>query len=107
MNNIFLITKREFLTQVKKKSFIVLTLLAPVMIIAFGAVVGLMFKANESHSIIEVVDKSGLFTNQLKSNDKLVNRFSNKPFASSELIFGPFIIPHKTSISLLSYIKKL
>lgn len=71
MNNIFLITKREFLTQVKKKSFIILTLLAPVLIIAFGAVVGLMFKANESHSIIEVVDKSGLFTNQLKSNDKL------------------------------------
>ncbi|MEI7488948.1 MAG: ABC transporter permease, partial [Chryseobacterium sp.] len=71
MNNIFLITKREFLTQVKKKSFIILTLLAPVMIIAFGAVIGLMFKANESHSIIEVVDKSGLFKNQLKSNDKL------------------------------------
>ncbi|MGU3376362.1 ABC transporter permease [Chryseobacterium sp. M5A1_1a] len=71
MNNIFLITKREFLTQVKKKSFIILTLLAPVMIIAFGAVIGLMFKANESHSVIEVVDKSGLFINQLKSNDKL------------------------------------
>ncbi|MET3536348.1 ABC transporter permease [Chryseobacterium limigenitum] len=71
MNNIFLITKREFLTQVKKKSFIILTLLAPIMIIAFGAVIGLMFKANESHSIIEVVDKSGLFKDQLKSNDKL------------------------------------
>ncbi|MBK1897685.1 ABC transporter permease [Chryseobacterium paridis] len=71
MNNIFLITKREFLTQVKKKSFIILTLLAPVMIIAFGAVIGLMFKANESHSVIEVVDKSGLFKNQLHSDSKL------------------------------------
>lgn len=71
MNNIFLITKREFLTQVKKKSFIILTLLAPIMLIAFGAVVGLMFKANESHNIIEVVDKSGLFINQLKSDDQL------------------------------------
>lgn len=71
MNHIFLITKREFLTQVKKKSFIILTLLAPVMLVAFGAVVGLMFKANESHSIIEVVDKSGLFKNQLKSDDQL------------------------------------
>lgn len=71
MNNIYLITKREFLTQVKKKSFILLTLLAPVMIIVFGAVIGLMFKANESHNIIEVVDNSGLFKGQLKSNDKL------------------------------------
>ncbi|KPE49821.1 ABC transporter permease [Chryseobacterium indologenes] len=71
MNNIFLITKREFLTQVKKKSFIILTLLAPLLLVAFGAVIGLMFKANESHSVIEVVDKSGLFKDQLKSNDKL------------------------------------
>ncbi|MBW8523199.1 ABC transporter permease [Chryseobacterium chendengshani] len=71
MNNIYLITKREFLTQVKKKSFILLTLLAPLMIIGFGAVIGLMFKANESHNVIEVVDNSGLFKNQLKSNDKL------------------------------------
>lgn len=71
MNNIFLITKREFLTQVKKKSFIILTLLAPLLLVAFGGVIGLMFKANESHSVIEVVDKSGLFKNRLKSNDKL------------------------------------
>ncbi|GEN66708.1 ABC transporter permease [Chryseobacterium rhizosphaerae] len=75
MNNIFLITKREFLTQVKKKSFIILTLLAPILIIAFGAVIGLMFKANESHSVIEVVDKSGLFRDQFKSNDKLDYQF--------------------------------
>ncbi|MFL9833904.1 ABC transporter permease [Chryseobacterium terrae] len=71
MNNIFLITKREFLTQVKKKSFIILTLLAPLMIIAFGAVIGFMFKANESHNIIEVVDNSGLFKGQLKSDEKI------------------------------------
>ena len=71
MSHIFLITKREFLTQVKKKSFVILTLLAPVMLVAFGAVIGLMFKANESHSIIEVVDKSGLFTGQLKSGEQL------------------------------------
>lgn len=71
MNNIFLITKREFLTQVKKKSFIILTILAPILLIAFGSVIGLMFKANESHSVIEVVDKSGIFTGKLKSSDKL------------------------------------
>lgn len=71
MNNIFLITKREFLTQVKKKSFIILTILAPILLVAFGAVIGLMFKANESHSVIEVVDKGGLFTHKLKSSDQL------------------------------------
>ncbi|MCW3159848.1 ABC transporter permease [Chryseobacterium oryctis] len=85
MNNIFLITKREFLTQVKKKSFIILTLLAPLMIIAFGSVIGLMFKANESHSIIEVVDKSGLFRGQLKSDDKLNYIFVSAADESSKI----------------------
>ncbi|RNA61711.1 ABC transporter permease [Chryseobacterium nematophagum] len=75
MNNIFLITKREFLTQVKKRSFIILTLLAPLMLIAFGAVIGLMFKANESHSTIQIVDKSGLFKNQIHSDSKITYTF--------------------------------
>lgn len=71
MKNIILIAKREFLTQVKKKSFIILTLLAPLMIIGFGALIGLMFKANETSSTINVIDKSGLFVNNLKADDNL------------------------------------
>lgn len=71
MKNIILIAKREFLTQVKKKSFIILTLLAPLMIIGFGALIALMFKANETSSTINVIDKSGLFVNNLKADDNL------------------------------------
>lgn len=67
MKNIIIITKREFITQVKKKSFIILTLLAPILMIAFGAVIALMFKANKTEYQISVVDKSGLFQNQLKA----------------------------------------
>jgi len=101
MNNIFLITKREFLTQVKKKSFIVLTLLAPIMLIAFGAVIGLMFKANESHNIIEVVDNSGLFRNELKSTDKIEYKIipsseeqtKVNTLKSNEAIDGILILP--------------
>lgn len=59
----------------KKKSFVVLTLLAPILLLAFGAVIGLMFKANESFTKIEVVDNSGLFKNALKSNDKVNYNF--------------------------------
>ncbi|WEK71678.1 MAG: ABC transporter permease [Candidatus Chryseobacterium colombiense] len=101
MNNIFLITKREFLTQVKKKSFIVLTLLAPIMLIAFGSVIGLMFKANESHNIIEVVDSSGLFKNELKSTDKIEYKIipsseeqsKVNTLKSNEAIDGILILP--------------
>lgn len=71
MKNIFLITKREYLTQVKKKSFILLTLLAPILMIGFGLLIAFMFKANESSSTFNVVDKSGLFVGNLKSDDKI------------------------------------
>lgn len=101
MNNIFLITKREFLTQVKKKSFIILTLLAPVMLIAFGSVIGLMFKANESHNVIQVVDRSGLFKNQLPSDKKLNYIFipaadeqaQMKTLKNNESLDGILILP--------------
>lgn len=85
MNNIILITKREFLTQVKKKSFIVLTLLAPILLLAFGAVIGLMFKANETHTKIDVVDHSGLFVNALKSDDNINYNFITKSDESKKV----------------------
>lgn len=85
MNNIILITKREFLTQVKKKSFIVLTLLAPILLLAFGAVIGLMFKANETHTKIDVVDHSGLFVNALKSDDNINYNFITKSDESKKI----------------------
>ena len=71
MKNIILIAKREFLTQVRKKSFIILTLLAPLLIVGFGALIALMFKANESTHSFNVIDKSGLFQNKLKSDENL------------------------------------
>ena len=71
MKNIFLITKREYLTQVKKKSFVILTLLAPILMIGFGVLIAFMFKANESSSTFNVVDKSGLFVGNLKNDEKI------------------------------------
>ena len=71
MKNIILITKREYLTQVKKKSFVILTLLAPILMIGFGLLIAFMFKANESSSTFNVVDKSGLFVGNLKNTDQI------------------------------------
>ncbi len=68
MKNIILITQREYLTQVKKKSFIILTLLAPLLMVGFGALIAFMFKANESSSTFNVVDKSGIFAQKMHSD---------------------------------------
>lgn len=62
MNKIFLIFKREYLTKVKKKSFIIVTLLVPLGIIAlFGFQIGIMLWSSEDAHIL-VKDESDLFT---------------------------------------------
>ena len=71
MKNIYLITKREYLTQVKKKSFVILTLLGPILMIGFGVLIAFMFKANESSSTFNVIDKSGIFVGNLKSDKSI------------------------------------
>ncbi len=75
MKNIFLITQREYLTQVKKKSFVLLTVFTPILLIAFGALITFMMKANETKHTFNVVDKSGIFKTTLKSTDKITYVF--------------------------------
>lgn len=87
MRNIFLITKREYLTQVKKKSFILLTILAPVMMLAFGAFIAFMFKANETQHTINVIDKSGIFVGKLKS-DETIKYIDIAPSTEKQMIAG-------------------
>ena len=103
MKNIILIAKREFFTQVKKKSFIILTLLTPLLIIVFGGVVSLMFQANETQMQISVIDKSGLFKDKLKSDQNIRYIFSSeeteksliKALETTEEMNGVMIIPKK------------
>ena len=100
MKNIILIAKREFFTQVKKKSFIILTLLTPLLIIVFGGVVSLMFQANETQMQISVIDKSGLFRDKLKSDENIRYVFSSEETEKSlikatEEMNGVMIIPKK------------
>ena len=103
MKNIILIAKREFFTQVKKKSFIILTLLTPLLIIVFGGVVSLMFQANETQMQISVIDKSGLFKDRLKSDQNIRYVFSSeeteksliKALENTEEMNGVMIIPKK------------
>ena len=75
MKNIILIAKREFITQVKKKSFIILTLLTPLLIIGFGWVVSLIFQANKSQHKISVIDRSGWVKGKLKSSEHITYTF--------------------------------
>ena len=72
MNKIALIASREFLTRVKKKSFLIMTLLGPLLISAFyGAIIYISVNdslSNETKKIL-VLDQSGVFKQKLKDSD--------------------------------------
>lgn len=64
MNKVFLVIQREYLARVKKKSFLIATLLTPLI---FPAIMGIFVwiatseKENQSLRIIEVIDETDLF----------------------------------------------
>ncbi|WP_320054116.1 ABC transporter permease [uncultured Acetobacteroides sp.] len=72
MNKTLLIIKREFMTRVKKKSFIIMTVLTPILMGALMIVPGMLASMGDtSNKKIAVVDKTKLFVNKLQGNDKV------------------------------------
>ena len=70
MNHLSLIIKREYLTKVKNKSFIIMTVLSPIIIIALIAVVGYLSQLNNNKQrIISILDESGLVESIFKSTE--------------------------------------
>jgi len=71
MNKINLIIQREYLTRVKKKSFIIMSIVGPILIAALMIVPAWLATQDEDSQNVEVVDESGLFINQLKNNEEI------------------------------------
>src|SRR5690606_11863617 len=72
MEKIFLVIKREYLSRVKKKSFLVVTFLVPLLfILMWGGVILLSMQDTTSKSNINVIDESGLIFKELKNNNSI------------------------------------
>ena len=72
MKNIALIVMREFKERVYKKSFIITTLLMPLLFVAIGAAPTLiMIFAKGDTKNISVIDQSGVVAQRLESNDNI------------------------------------
>lgn len=77
MNKVLLIIQREYLTRVRKKSFIVMIFVVPLLILAMGAIIALVAKDSNNLSslqIVTVVDDSKIFVDKFRdvSNIKFV-----------------------------------
>jgi len=83
MDKIFLIIKREYVSRVKKKSFLVVTFLVPLLFIAmWGGIIALSIQDTTSKSTINVIDESGEIFGELQNSGSI--SFSKATGASSD-----------------------
>ena len=87
MNTIFLIIKREYLVRVRKRSFIVMTILGPLLIFGFYALIGWAAVSSTSQKKIAIVDESGQFTDQFKNDDELAYTYEKQSLESAKKTF--------------------
>lgn len=72
MNHLSLIIKREYFTKVKNKSFIVMTILSPMIMIALIAVVAYLSQINNNKQrTISVLDESGFMSDVFKKEGNI------------------------------------
>lgn len=76
MNKTVLIIQREYLTRVKKKSFIVMSILGPLLIAALMIVPTWLANQDEDEQIIEVIDETTLFVKKLENTENLRFNYS-------------------------------
>lgn len=87
MHTIFLIIKREYLTRVRKKSFLVMTILGPLLIFGFYAIIGWAAVSSINQKKVEVVDESARFVDKFKDDSETKFTFSKKPLSTAKKDF--------------------
>ena len=100
MHKVFLVIQREYLARVKKKSFLVATLLTPLIFPAIMAVfvwIAVEEKENQSLRVIELVDETGLFfmesSDQYAFSSSVKNLEEAKALVNKGERYGALYIP--------------
>src|SRR5688572_17616285 len=77
MHKIWLIIQREYLTRVRKKSFIIMTLVGPLLMPGLMLGTAWLATVSDNSETIEVLDESGLLGKKLQSDGELKFRMVN------------------------------
>ena len=71
MNKILIILKREYLSRVQKKTFIIMTILGPILMAALFVVPIYLANISDQEKKIAIIDETGLFYNQFPDSEKV------------------------------------
>jgi ABC-2 type transport system permease protein len=80
MHKIWLIIKREYLTRVRKKTFIISTLLFPLLYLALIFGMGYIAENNRQNLHVAIIDSSGYFTEEILNRQNNVDNSSTLTF---------------------------
>jgi len=69
MKKIWLIIQREYLTRVRKRSFVIMTFLGPLLMASVWIVPLLLASRSEGTKTIEVLDETGIFFEQFRETN--------------------------------------
>ena len=84
MKKIWLIIQREYLTRVKKKSFIVMTILGPLLMAGIVIVPVIIATTTNETKTIAVIDETNLFTGKFKDSDNIRFHFLQTDIATAK-----------------------
>ena len=88
MNKIILIIKREYLSRVRKKSFIVMTILGPILMAALMMTPLLMDNSDTEERSVWICDESGLFISQFEKAEDINTTFFIEPLVEVKALFN-------------------
>ena len=77
MGKIGLIIKREIVSKLRNKTFLIMTFLAPVLIAGFFAIMIWLSMNNKTDQNILVIDETNFFKDKLSGNDYITFTYSN------------------------------
>lgn len=111
-SNLYLIIRREYLERVRRKSFIITTILMPLFMILIMALPALMMLiASPEETRIAVVDNSNLVGKSLKNGNEVTFVPVNVPVDSAKvspdydavLVIGPDIVSNPNDVVVFSH----
>ncbi len=70
MNKISIIIKREYLSRVRKKSFIIMTILGPILMASIWVIPLYLANISDEEKTIQVLDETGIFISKFKNTDE-------------------------------------
>jgi len=70
MNKISIIIQREYLSRVRKKSFIIMTILGPILMASIWVIPLYLANISDDEKTVQILDETGIFVSKFKNTDQ-------------------------------------